>query len=104
MPYAPAVPSAPVAPVTQPPTVTYPQPPSIWQQLGAFHAKHWRIIWTVMFALAPFGSLGDETVYTSGAMINALKFLGILVPCWAAAAGFFTLHLKHRDQHQGRVR
>jgi hypothetical protein len=64
--------------------------------VGAFHARHWRIIWLIFFAAAPFGSLGDDTVYTGGTATNVAKFVGILLGCWIVAALFLVLHLRHR--------
>jgi hypothetical protein len=69
---------------------------SMWQRLGKFHAQHWRLIWFVIFALAPFGSLGDEEVYTRGTAANVATFIGILIGCWAVAGFFLFLHLRHR--------
>ena len=88
-----------VPPTAQPVPAT-PSGPSIWQQLGKFHARHWRIIWAVVFAVAPFGSLGDETTYTGSTAANVLEFVGILVGCWVVAAVFLTLHLRHRAARQ----
>jgi hypothetical protein len=71
---------------------------SIWQRLAAFHDKHWRIIWFAIFAVAPFGSIGDDKTYTGSTAINVLKFVGILIACWAAASGFLYLHLRHKGK------
>lgn len=70
-----------------------PAGPSAWSQIGAFHAKHWRIIWAVVFLVAPFGSIGDAGTYSGPFWLDALKFTGILVGCWAAAVFFGWLHV-----------
>lgn len=92
----PSAPSASLPPQEAGAGPSTPPSPSLWQQIGRFHARHWRMIWTVIFAVAPLGSFGDETVYTGGTVGNVLRFVGILVACWAVAAVFLTLHLKHR--------
>lgn len=97
-PNQPAPMSAPVPQASPQTTPAAPPGPSVWQQLGKFHARHWRIIWAVVFAVAPFGSLGDETTYTGGTAGNVLKFVGILVACWIVAGVFLTLHLRHRSR------
>ncbi|RNL78467.1 hypothetical protein [Nocardioides marmorisolisilvae] len=70
----------------------------MWQRLAAFHGKHWRIIWAVIFAIAPLGSIGDDTTYTGSTAENILKFIGILTACWLAAGIFFALFLRQRKQ------
>lgn len=67
-------------------------------RLRQFHARHWRIIWAVVFAGLPFGSLGDETVYNDNVVLNVVKFVAICLACWAASAGFLLLHLRRRAQ------
>lgn len=91
-----------VPPVAQPaqhlPQTTAPATPtgpSVWQRLGEFHGKHWRIIWTIVFVLAPFGSLGDDGVHTGNTALTALAVVGIFVGCWAVAAGFLFLAIRH---------
>lgn len=74
-----------------------PSKPSIWQQLGKFHAKHWRIIWAVVFALAPLGSLGEDGVDTGNTALTALAVGGIFVGFWVVAGVFALLHLRHRQ-------
>ena len=80
--------SAPPAPTGQ----------TLWQKVIAFHGRHWRIIWAVIFAIAPFGSIGDETTYTGGTAANILKFIGILIACWFVAGFFFVLFMRHRNE------
>ncbi len=96
-PSQPAPMSALVAPTTQQATPAASPGPSIWQQLGKFHARHWRIIWAVVFALAPFGSVGDRTDY--GALWkNVLSLIGTFLLFWAIAAFFFFLHVRHQQK------
>ena len=71
---------------------------SVWRRLGTLHGKHWRIIYAVVFGVAPFGSLGDETTYTGGTGANVFKFIAILLACWAVAGFFLALHMRHRAQ------
>lgn len=72
-----------------------------WPKAGAFYLRHWRIIWAIGLMLAPFGALGSSKgdMYGDSTALNVLKFIGVLVGCWVAAAGFWALQLRHKRAH-----
>lgn len=82
------------------------QPPSssatteFWSKAGAFHGQHWRLIWAVVFTLAPFGAIGSSEgdIYGDSTMLNVLKFAGVLIACWVVAGGFWNLHWRRRSR------
>lgn len=79
-----------------------PKGPTVWQKIGRFHARHWRIIWATFFALAPLGSFGEDSPYTHGTLGNALLFVVIFVACWTIAGMFLRLHLRHLGSDRER--
>lgn len=80
------------------PPVTTPNGPTIWERIAKLHAEHWRIIWAVVFALAPFGSVGDDGVRTGSAILTVLAIIAIFIGCWIVAGFFLHLHLEHRKR------
>jgi hypothetical protein len=75
--------------------------PSVWSRLCATYLQHWRIIWTALLLVAPFGSIGDPETYSGPVWLNILKFVGILFGSWCAAAFFFLLHRRHQCDIMG---
>lgn len=93
---APTHTESPAPPAVAPPT-TAPAGPSAGSQIAAFHNKHWRIIWAAMFFLAPFGSIGDDTVTTDNAALARLSYVGIFLSCWLVSAVFIVLFVRDRN-------
>ncbi|MFF6835212.1 hypothetical protein ACFY84_25600 [Streptomyces sp. NPDC012438] len=52
----------------------------------SFWERHWRVIAGVLLLIAPLRSLGDESIYSGPFVLDALKFIGILLACWALGA------------------
>ncbi|MCT9084470.1 restriction endonuclease [Streptomyces fulvoviolaceus] len=48
-----------------------------------FWKRNWRVVAGVCLLMAPLGSIGDEKTYTGPLALDVLKFIGILLVCWA---------------------
>ncbi|WP_411082254.1 restriction endonuclease [Streptomyces sp. cmx-18-6] len=48
-----------------------------------FWQRNWRVVVGVLLLMAPLGSIGDEKTYTGPLILDILKFVGILLACWA---------------------
>jgi hypothetical protein len=52
---------------------------------------------------APFGSFGDDDVYTGPLVLDVLKFIGILVLCWLIGGGMIA-YAVNGNRHGGHKR
>lgn len=69
-----------------------------WSRVGAFHQRHWRIIWAIFFTIAPVSFIGQDDMYGDSVVLNVLKFIGAWIGCWIVAAVLWSLHYRHRGQ------
>ena len=91
----PAIPaSSPFAPL--PPRSAASHSSIDWEPLKRWYLRHWRLLWMVIFVVAPFASIGGEGTYTHSIWLNVLQFIGTLAVSWALAAGFFVLHRRRK--------
>ncbi|MET7643298.1 restriction endonuclease [Streptomyces sp. NPDC005426] len=52
----------------------------------SFWDRNWRVFAGAALLMAPLRSIGDEKMYTGPLAVDVLKFIGILLACWALGA------------------
>lgn len=68
---------------------------AIMRRVAAFHGKHWRLIWAVVFFLGPFGSLSDPDMRTGSTVSTVAAIVAVFAVSWAVAFVFLRLHQNH---------
>jgi hypothetical protein len=66
--------------------------------LAQWAVRNWRAIGGVMCLLAPFGSLSDAQIYTGPFLLDAVKFVGLLVCLWLVGLALIGWDLQRRQR------
>ncbi len=70
---------------------------------GSFLAEKWRVIAGILCLIAPFAYLGDPDIYTGPFILDALKFVGMLIGLWLVGLCLIGWHVTDQQPPPERV-